>query len=176
RTAKAINFGIIYGQGSFGLSRVAGISFEEAKQFIEEYFLVYSGVREFLDQTKALARSRGYVETLFGRRRVIAEIQSMRPELRAAAERMAINMPVQGTAADLIKLAMIEVSKRLPEISADTRMLLQVHDELVLEVPDKEVEKVAKEVAEIMQGVEKIGVPIVVDSKAGKNWDEMKKI
>ncbi|MFH1838784.1 MAG: DNA polymerase I [Patescibacteria group bacterium] len=176
RTAKAINFGIIYGQGSFGLSRVAGISFEEAKQFIEEYFLVYSGVREFLDQTKALARSRGYVETLFGRRRVIAEIQSMRPELRAAAERMAINMPVQGTAADLIKLAMIEVDKRLPEISADTRMLLQVHDELVLEVPDKEVEKVAKEVAEIMQGVEKIGVPIVVDSKAGKNWDEMKKI
>jgi DNA polymerase-1 len=176
RAAKAINFGIMYGQGSIGLSRAAGISFEEAQEFIARYFEVYSGLREFLDQTKLQAHQRGYVETLFGRRRSIPEINSQRPEFRAAAERTAINMPVQGTAADLIKLAMIEIDQRLPEISAQSRMLLQVHDELVFEVPDKEVEKVASSMVDIMQSIEKIGVTIVVDAKAGKNWDEMEKI
>lgn len=176
RAAKAINFGIMYGQGPIGLSRAAGISFEEAQEFIARYFTVYSGVRKFLDQTKALAHSRGYVETLFGRRRVMSEINSPRPEFRAAAERMAINMPVQGTAADLIKLAMIEIDKQLSKISERSCMLLQVHDELLFEVLEKEAKKVASSIVDIMQSVEKIGVPIVVDAKVGKNWDEMENL
>lgn len=174
RAAKAINFGIIYGQGPNALSKGAGITFEEAKKFIDEYFTVYSGIREYLDHTKSLAHAQGYVETLFGRRRPIADINSPLPQFRAAAERMAINMPVQGTAADIMKLAMIEVAEKLPDISSDTRLLLQVHDELVFEVPKEEVEAVAKKVVAIMENVEKIGVPIVVDAKYGTNWDAMK--
>lgn len=173
RSAKAINFGIIYGQGPFGLAKTADISHDDAKRFINEYFYVYSGVRNFLDETKALARSRGYVETLFGRRRSTIEINSSRPEIRAAAERMAINMPVQGTAADFIKLAMVAVDKKLSSISARATMLLQVHDELVFEVPVDEVAIVAHAVKDLMEHVEKIGVPIVVDTKAGLNWEEM---
>lgn len=177
RAAKAINFGIIYGQGPQGLSKAAGVPFEEAKQFIAEYFHVYSGIREYLDQTKALAHKLGYVETLFGRRRPIPEINSPLPQLRAAAERMAVNMPVQGTATgDLPKLALIEIAKRLPEISPKSRLLLQVHDEVVLEVPEKEVKKVSDAVRDIMENIEKIGCPIVVDAKFGKNWEEMKKV
>lgn len=177
RAAKAINFGIIYGQGPVGLAKAAGVPFEEAKRFIEEYFHVYSGVREYLDQTKALAHANGYVETLFGRRRPIPDINSPLPQLRAAAERMATNMPVQGTAtADLPKLAMIDVAKRLPALSKGARMLLQVHDELVFEVPEKEAKGLAPEIVDIMQNVEKIGVPIVVDAKIGPNWDEMRPV
>lgn len=168
RAAKAINFGIIYGQGPQGLSKAAGVPFEEAKQFIAEYFHVYSGIREYLEQTKALAHAQGYVETLFGRRRPLTDINSPLPQLRAAAERMAINMPVQGTSADLIKLAMIKIKNQ--------NMLLQVHDELVFEVPENEVKPFASRIVEIMENVEKIGVPIVVEAKAGKNWEEMKKI
>ena len=176
RAAKAINFGIIYGQGPQGLSKAAGVPFEEAKQFIAEYFHVYSGIREYLDQTKALAHAQGYVETLFGRRRPLSDINSPLPQLRAAAERMAINMPVQGTSADLIKLAMIEIAKELPSFSRVAKMLLQVHDELVFEVPENEVAKFAPRITEIMESVEKIGVPIVVEAKAGKNWEEMKRV
>ncbi|MFA4954979.1 MAG: DNA polymerase I [Patescibacteria group bacterium] len=174
RAAKAINFGIIYGQGPFGLAKSAGISYEEAQHFIEEYFLVYKGIREFLDQTKALARVRGYVETLFGRRRPMNDINSPRPEIRAGAERMAINMPVQGTAADIIKFAMIKVAEELPKISAHSNLLLQVHDELVFEVPEKETSAAAARLVEIMEQTVKIGCPLKVDAKAGKNWEEMK--
>ncbi len=173
RAAKAINFGIIYGQGPQGLSKAAGISFEEAKQFIEEYFHVYSGIREYLDQTKAFAHEHGYVETLFGRRRYLPDINSPLPQLRAAAERMAINMPVQGTSADLIKLAMKDIAAQLPSRSSDAKMLLQVHDELVFEIPENEVKQLVPKIIEIMENVEKIGVPIVVEAKAGKNWEEM---
>jgi DNA polymerase-1 len=176
RSAKAINFGIIYGQGPVGLSKSAGISFDEAKRFISEYFHVYSGVHEYLEQTKALARARGYVETLFGRRRILPEINSPMPQFRSGAERMAINMPVQGTSADLIKLAMIEIHRVLSKISTETRMLLQVHDELVFEVPEDEVATVSEKLVDIMQSIEKIGVPIVVDAKQGKNWDEMEAV
>ncbi len=177
RAAKAINFGVIYGQGPQGLSKSANISYFEAKQFIEEYFHVYSGIREYLDQTKTLAHANGYVETFFGRRRLIPDINSLLPQLRAAAERMAINMPVQGTGTgDLVKLAMIKIAKDLPAISKDSRLLLQVHDEVVLEVPEKEVTIVANAVRDIMENIEKIGCPIVVDAKAGKNWEEMKKV
>lgn len=176
RVAKAINFGLIFGQGPQGLARSAEISFDEAKEFIARYFDAFSGVREWMELGKALAASQGYVETLFGRRRALPEIHSPMHMVRAQAERMAINMPVQGTEADLMKLAMIAVAEKLPEISSDTKMLLQVHDELVFEVPMGQENIVAEQVSDIMQHVEKIGCPIVVDAKVGSNWDEMKKI
>jgi len=176
RVAKAINFGLLFGQGPQGLSRVADISFAEAKDFIDRYFVAFSGIRDYMDTAKALAKKQGYIETLFGRKRPLPEIDSPHQMVRAQAERMAINMPIQGTEADLIKLAMIKVAKELPKISKDAKVLLQVHDELVLEVPEKEVKKVAKVVVDVMENVEKIGCPIVVDAKAGKNWEELKTI
>lgn len=176
RIAKAINFGLIFGQGPQGLSQVAGISFADAKKFIAAYFEAYSGIKRYMEETKAMARSLGYVETLFGRRRLLPEINSNMHMLRAQAERMAINMPVQGTDADLMKLAMIALRTPLLERFPRTRMLLQVHDELLFEVPEKDVEAVASFVKDIMEHVEKIGVPIVVEAKAGKNWDEMTKL
>lgn len=173
RAAKAVNFGIIYGQGPMGLSRSAGIPIDEARHFIDEYFMVYSGIKEFLEKTKAQARADGYVETFFGRRRLMTEISSNRPEVRAAAERMAINMPVQGTAADIIKSAMIKVDRMLPEISDKSRLLLQVHDELVLEIPEGQGPQIAKQIRDIMESAETIPCPLVVDAKCGTNWDEM---
>lgn len=171
--AKAINFGLIFGQGPQGLAQTAGISFSEAKEFIAKYFEAYSGVKEYMTQTKALAHSLGYVETYFGRKRYLPEIDSMMPMLRAQAERMAINMPVQGTEADLIKLAMIKLHDELPKRFPASRMLLQVHDELVFEVPEKDVRKVAEFVKGQMENAEKLDVPIVVETKEGLNWNEM---
>lgn len=176
RIAKAINFGLIFGQGPQGLAAAADISFAEAKTFIAKYFDVYKGVKTYMEETKARAHSLGYVETLFGRRRLLPEIHSSMPQLRAAAERMAINMPVQGTDADLMKLAMIEVAQQLPHMCPDARLVLQVHDELVFEVPEADVARVAQAMRDIMEHVEKIGVPIRVDAKAGSNWAEMEKI
>ena len=176
RAAKAVNFGIIYGQGSFGLSASAGIPVEEAKAFIDAYFDYYRGIKKYMEKTKDKARALGYVETFFGRRRPLPEIHAHMHQVRAAAERMAINMPVQGTAADLMKLAMIEVYRQLPSLSKKTKLLLQVHDELLLEVPEKEVEAVASAVKKTMETVENVGVPIVVEAKAGENWAEMKAV
>jgi DNA polymerase I len=176
RAAKAINFGIIYGQGPNGLSQSAGIPFADAKKFIAAYFDTYKSVKEWLDATRAKAHAMGYVETLFGRRRPLPDINSGLPQLRAAAERMAINMPVQGTSADIIKAAMIRIQTELPKLSANARLLLQVHDELVFEVPPKEVASLAKAVQDIMEHIEDIGCPIIVESKHGKNWEEMEKI
>lgn len=173
RIAKAINFGLIFGQGPQGLARTAGIKYEDAKQFIARYFEVFSGVKDWMELSKALASERGYVETLFGRRRSLPEINSPLHQVRAQAERMAINMPIQGTEADLIKLAMIQVDKKLPDISKDCVLLLQVHDELVFELPEKQVAEVAPQIISIMQNIEKIGCPIIVDAKYGKNWGEM---
>ncbi|MCR4278906.1 MAG: DNA polymerase I [bacterium] len=174
RSAKAINFGVVYGQGPHGLAKTAGISFGEAQEFIANYFTIYSGVYDYLQKTKGKARDLGYVETLFGRRRTMMDIHSSNRQVRTSAERMAINMPVQGTAADLLKLAMIEIAKQLPKVSSKTKMLLQVHDELVFEVPDNEVATVTPKIQNIMVHASDIGVPIVVDAKVGKNWDEMK--
>jgi DNA polymerase-1 len=176
RAAKAINFGIIYGQGPNGLSQTAGIPFADAKKFIAAYFDTYKSVKEWLDATRAKAHAMGYVETLFGRRRPLPDINSGLPQLRAAAERMAINMPVQGTSADVIKAAMIRIQAELPKLSANARLLLQVHDELVFEVPPKEVASLARAVQDTMEHIEDIGCPIVVESKHGKNWEEMTKV
>lgn len=171
--AKEVNFGVLYGMGSTGLAQRTGISREEARAFIEKYFLVFRAVAQFLEETKALAVSQGYVETLFGRRRYLPEIRSGNPMLRAAAERMAVNMPVQGTAADLMKMAMIVIDQKLGGVSKDSRMLLQVHDELVFEVPEKDVQKVAKFVQTEMAHIHPLKVPIEVEVKVGRNWGEM---
>ncbi len=176
RTAKEVNFGVLYGMGVYGLAGRTGISREQAKGFIDRYFSVYTGIAEYVEQTKAMARSRGYVETLFGRRRYIPDINSSNHQLRSAAERMAVNMPIQGTAADLMKLAMIAISRELPTVSAKSRMILQVHDELVFEVPSTDVERVGRFVKETMETVEKLSVPIVADVSVGKNWGALERI
>ncbi len=181
RTAKEVNFGVLYGMGAFGLAERTGIARGQARAFIERYFAVYQGVAAFLERTKALAKSRGYVETLFSRRRAIPEINSAVAQVRNAAERMAVNMPVQGTAADLMKLAMIAVHERLPAVSPKSRMILQVHDELVFEVPSADVERVAAFVKKTMEGAAEhtpspLAVPIVVDISVGENWGEMERV
>ncbi|MDD4995135.1 MAG: DNA polymerase I [Patescibacteria group bacterium] len=176
RSAKAINFGIIYGQGPRGLAQSAGISYAQAEEFIRKYFEVYSGVAEYMERTRALAREFGYVETIFGRRRYLPEINSHVAQLQAAAERMAINMPVQGAAADIMKIAMIKIHAGLSKISPKSKMILQVHDELVFEVPETEAKKVAAFAQEEMESAAKLAVPIVVEVESGKNWGSMDKI
>jgi DNA polymerase-1 len=176
RSAKAINFGILFGQGPQGLSKSAEISYAEAKDFIDRYFETFKGIKAYLEETKIMARANGYVETLFGRRRPIPEIVSGIPAIRAGAERMAINMPIQGTEADLIKLAMIEISKGLTSVSPQARMLLQVHDELMFEVPEQDVKAVAEYAQKTMASIRDIGCPIVVDAKYGDNWEEMDRV
>ncbi|MBI3120466.1 MAG: DNA polymerase I, partial [Candidatus Kerfeldbacteria bacterium] len=174
--AKEVNFGVLYGMGAFGLAWRAGISRHAASEFIRRYFEVFSGIREYVEQAKELAVSRGYAETLLGRRRYIPELRSHNGQLRAAGERMAVNMPIQGLQADLLKLAMIEVDRRLPRISERASMILQVHDELVFEVPRTHIRKVASAVKEIMENVYELRVPIVAECKVGDNWGEMQKL
>ncbi|MBU0646497.1 DNA polymerase I [Patescibacteria group bacterium] len=173
RAAKAINFGVIYGMGAHALARSTGQSFREAQDFIDRYFILHKSVREYLDGTKAFAHAEGYVETLFGRRRYLPELESGLPMLVASGERMAINMPVQGTAADLMKMAMIEVHGWLKQSGWPAKMLLQVHDEIVIEVASDAVDKVAKGIKEIMENIAQLSVPLVVDVEVGTNWGEM---
>ena len=172
RKAKAVNFGIIYGISAFGLAQDIGVSNAEAKRYIDNYFARYPRVREFIDNTITEAKKNGYVSTLFGRRRFIPELASSSVAVRNFGERMAINTPIQGTAADLIKLAMINIQKRLSRKDLRSQMILQVHDELVFEVPDEEIDKMKMLVREEMEGVLTLSVPIRVDMGMGKNWDE----
>jgi len=178
RHAKTVNFGVLYGMGVHGLSTRVGISYEEAKNFIDKYYTVFAGVKKYMDETREIARRDGYVETLFGRVRYLPEINPGVQQIRAAAERMAINMPIQGTAADLMKLAMIEVLKEIKNnFSADeVKMILQVHDELVFEVKKNLVKKFSARVKEIMENVYQLRVPIIVDVEVGDNWGETEKI
>ncbi|MFA6534529.1 MAG: DNA polymerase I, partial [Patescibacteria group bacterium] len=178
RKAKAVNFGILYGMGAYGLSWRAGISREEAQEFISKYFDTFTGVKDYLEETIRLARQDGFVETLFGRVRYLSDINSGVAQVRNAAERMAVNAPIQGTAADLIKLAMIEVDRKISErwSPADVRMVLQVHDELVFEVKEKLVEEVGQLVKETMENVYKLRVPVVVDVEVGENWGELEEL
>jgi DNA polymerase-1 len=150
------------------------MSFADAQAFIDRYFDIHHAVRDYLDATKAKAHADGYVETLFGRRRYFPEIQGNVPVLVAAAERMAINMPVQGTAADLMKLAMIAVDGWLKASKWPAKLLLQVHDELVLECDDKAADAVARGVRQMMEGVAAFDVPLAVEVETGKNWGEMR--
>lgn len=174
RAAKAVNFGIIYGLGYVGLSQGEGISRQEAKEFIEKYFAIHTNIRKWLDATKKLAHEQGYVETLFGRRRYFPEINSSNGMFVASAERQAINAPIQGTAADLMKLAMIKVYAELPTVSPKSKLLLQVHDEIIVETPVEEVEKVSQFVKSAMENVYALEVPIKVEVGVGKNWGEAK--
>ena len=172
--AKTINFGTIYGQGPFALSKMLGITQDEAKAFIGQYFTRFAGVRAFLDRQVELAREQGYVETLFGRRRYIPDIRDRNFNIRAFAERTSQNTPLQGSAADLIKRAMIAVHRRLGSERLEARLLLQVHDELVLEAPPGEVERVVALVREEMEGAAELDVPLVVGIGTGKNWLDAK--
>ncbi|NTW59455.1 MAG: DNA polymerase I, partial [Nitrospirae bacterium] len=172
RKAKAVNFGIIYGISAFGLAQDIGVSNAEAKRYIESYFTRYPKVHAFIEATIAQAKSTGFVTTLLGRKRFIPELASSAAPVRNFGERMAVNTPIQGTAADLIKLAMIKIHDLLVEQRSGSRMILQVHDELIFEVPDHEVSMMKDLVKKEMEGVLELSVPIRVDIGAGKNWDE----
>ena len=171
--AKMVNFGLAYGMSDFGLSSRAGISRAEAKAFIDNYFATYSGISYYMIRIKELARQQGFVTTLLGRRRSIPELRMSNPALRGAGERMAINMPIQGTAADIIKIAMIRLPDRLRAAGLKARVLLQVHDELVLEVPRGELDAVAPIVRSTMEQALKLDVPLTVDVKVGDSWESM---
>jgi len=172
RTAKVINFGLIYGMSAFGLAQNLGTERATAQAYIDSYFNRYPGVKKFMDETREKARASGYVETVFGRRLRLPEMQSGSPARRQAAERAAINAPMQGTAADLIKLAMVAVQNWLDEKKLKSLLIMQVHDELVLEVPEKELHEVKEKVRELMQDVAKLEVPLIVDVGVGENWDQ----
>lgn len=176
RIAKSINFGLSYGMGAYGLAQRTGLSQEEAAEFIANYFARYPQVGEYIEETKRMAREKGYVSTLLGRRRYFPELRSTsraHGRVKRAAERMAINMPIQGSAADILKIAMIRLHGALQERGLASRLTLQVHDELVLEVPEGEVKTVAPLVRSVMEGAYGLRAPLKVDIKVGKNWEEM---
>jgi DNA polymerase-1 len=172
RSAKAINFGLIYGMSAFGLAKQLGVSRALAQDYIDRYFDRYPGVRAYMDATRAQAREQGYVETLFGRRLHVPEINAGNQQRRQAAERTAINAPMQGTAADIIKRAMLGVHGWLQSAAVDALMIMQVHDELVFEVAESAVEEVTDRVRQIMTAAAELDVPLVVDVGVGDNWDE----
>jgi len=172
RQAKVINFGVLYGMSAFGLSRELGLSQKQAQVYIDGYFKKYSGVRNYLDGILEQTRQRGYVTTLLHRRRYLPEINSGNPAVRQLAERMAINAPIQGTAADLIKMAMVKIAARIEERGMKSAMTMQVHDELVFEVPTEEKDALLDLVRQEMEGVVQLKVPLKVDIAAGRNWDE----
>ena len=172
RSAKAINFGLIYGMSAFGLGRQLGIDRGRAQDYINLYFERYPGVRTFMDATREQVREKKYVETVFGRRLYLPDISSSNHARRQGAERAAINAPMQGTAADLIKLAMLAVDNWLSADASDSRIIMQVHDELVLEVPESDVSRVSGELSKLMSGVAELAVPLKVDAGIGNNWAE----
>jgi len=171
RFAKVINFGLIYGMSAFGLAQNLNIERSAAQSYIERYFARYPGVRQYMDDTRELAKEKGYVETFFGRRLWVPEINSPNGMRRAAAERAAINAPMQGTAADLIKLAMIAVQNWLASEGLQTKLIMQVHDELVLEVPEAELDMVKTKLPELMQNVATLDVPLVAEVGVSSNWE-----
>jgi DNA polymerase-1 len=175
--AKAVNFGLIYGQGAFGLARQINVSVEDARLFIDRYFERFPGVRSYMDQIQADASKKGYVETLLNRRRYFPELAAgsrASSRSRQAAQRMAINTPIQGSAADIIKLAMIRMHERLADQHLMARMLLQVHDEVVLEVPEDELDAATQVVRSTMEDAADLRVPLKVDVETGHNWLDMK--
>ncbi|MEL6212017.1 MAG: DNA polymerase, partial [Pseudomonadota bacterium] len=176
RRAKAINFGIIYGISAFGLANQLGIYRGEAKDYIDSYFEKFPGIKRYMDETKAQAKADGYVETIFGRRTHVAGITDKNPAMRGYAERQAINAPIQGSAADVIRRAMIRMPSALKKAKLSATMLLQVHDELIFEAPKKEAAETCKVVSDVMAGacapVIDLSVPLIVETGIGENWDE----
>jgi DNA polymerase-1 len=175
RSAKAVNFGLIYGMQAFGLSKQLGIERRKAQQYIDDYFARYPGVKTYIEQTRELAKQQGYVETLFGRRLYLPDIQSSNHQRRQYAERTAVNAPIQGTAADLIKLAMLSVDKWIHQRHLDIKMLMQVHDELVFEVAEAVLEEAQSQIQVKMEAITEdaqLQVPLLVEIGVGNNWDE----
>jgi DNA polymerase-1 len=172
RYAKTINFGLIYGMGTFGLAKSLGIENAAAKTYIDRYFARFAGVKQYMDDTRTLAKEQGYVETVFGRKLVLPDIKNAKGAKLAALERQAINAPMQGTAADLIKLAMVAVQKALDEQGKGTKMIMQVHDELVFEVPEAELDWLRTEVPHLMAGVAALKVPLLAEVGVGPNWEQ----
>ena len=174
RNAKAVNFGILYGISSFGLSEDLGVDFKEAKKFIDNYLETYPGIKDYMNKVKDDAHLNGYVKTLFGRVRVIEEINSTNFMARSQGERMALNTPIQGTAADIFKIAMINIHNELKKQNLKAKLIIQVHDELLIDCPNDEIEKVTKIVKDNMENVYKLKVPLKVDIGMGYNWYEAK--
>ena len=172
RYAKVINFGLIYGMGVFGLAQAMGVERGAAKNYIDRYFQRFSGVARYMEETREQAKARGYVETVFGRRLWLPEINSPNGPRKAGAERAAINAPMQGTAADLIKLAMVAVQNWLEESGAQSKMVMQVHDELVLEVPDAELALIKTQLPLLMAQIAQLKVPLLAEVGVGANWDQ----
>jgi DNA polymerase-1 len=172
RSAKAINFGLIYGMSAFGLGRQLGIGRNQAQEYVDLYFSRYPGVKNYMDRTRERAREDGFVATVYGRRLYLPEIDSRNHQRRQYAERSAINAPMQGTAADIIKRAMLDVDAWLTSSGTDARVIMQVHDELVLEVAAADAQDIAVEVARIMEDAASLSVRLKVDFGIGNNWDE----
>lgn len=172
RSAKAVNFGIVYGISPFSLSQDIGVTVAEAKEYMDKYFAHYAGVRAYMDAVVEQAREQGFVSTLYGRRRWVPELKSSNFNTRSFGERVALNAPIQGTAADIIKLAMIRVRDRLKAEGLEGRLVLQVHDELIVECPESEAETVCKLVEEEMEGVAALSVPLLAETHAGRSWAE----
>ena len=174
REAKAVNFGIIYGISEFGLSKNIGIDIKTAKEYIAKYFERYSAVKEYMDSNVAFAKNNGYVSTLTGRKRYIRELSSSNYNLSHFGERAAMNMPLQGSSADIIKIAMVNIYNTLKKKGLKTKLILQVHDELVLDAPENEAEEAAALLKYDMENAVKLNVPLKVDVHSGKNWYEAK--
>jgi DNA polymerase-1 len=172
RTAKTVNFGVIYGISSFGLSETLNIGRKEAEQYIKQYFDRHPGVKQYIEQLIAETTEKGFVTTLFGRKRPVPELKNQNKNIRQLGERLAVNSPIQGTAADIIKIAMINIRKRLLTEGLQARMILQVHDELLFELPEQELGAMQQLVREEMEGVVKLSVPLKVDIGHGRNWAE----
>ena len=172
RSAKAINFGLIYGMSAFGLARQLNIPHSDAQAYINMYFDRYPGVKVYMDKIKVLARQQGYVETIFGRRLYLPEINAGNFQRRQAAERTAINAPMQGSAADIIKKAMINIDKWIKGSGTDARIIMQVHDELVLEVKGSHEKTVMQALKDHMSSAATLIIPLVVETGSGKNWDD----
>jgi DNA polymerase-1 len=174
RNAKAVNFGIVYGISSFGLSQDLSISKKEAAEYIEQYFATYPGIKSFLDRTVAEAKKNGYVTTMFGRRRPVPELSSSNFMQRSFGERVAMNSPIQGTAADIIKIAMLRVWRRLKKEKLSSKLILQVHDELLIETREEEKEQVRRILEEEMKGAAELAVSLEIDLHTGYDWYEAK--
>ena len=168
--AKAVNFGIVYGISAFSLSQDIGVTVQEAKEYMDRYFATYTGVKQYMTDVVDKDREQGYVETLWHRRRALPELKSSNFNMRSFGERVALNMPIQGTAADIIKLAMVRVHSRLAREGLEARLIMQVHDELIVECPKEEAPRVEALLQQEMQGVAELSVPLLAEAHSGRNW------
>jgi len=174
--AKALNFGVLYGMGAQGFAKSASIPVDDARDFIEQYFVRFPKIYEYMERAKESSRRDGYVETMFGRRRYLPEANSNTPQLRAAAERMAQNHPIQGSLADIVKMAMVEIGQTRALSGQRVRMLLQIHDELLFEIADDILKETSRSVKSLLENICPLEVSLQVDVKKGKNWATMEKI